>query len=155
MLYITYCRVYMKTLMSNWKQFMFQWVGHVMLFCVDVMIKIYLVYVCVPTAVSTRDVNESQGLQTTWKSFLFKNNGEWLLVATDTVDCNGLSQVLKNREGFTAEVMEAFKYTFSQPGAFTAAINYHRNGFNSSVKEVNSNSPKIEKPILLIWVSIM
>ena len=45
--------------MSNWKQFMFQWVGHVMLFCDDVMIKFYLVYVCVPTAVSTRDVNES------------------------------------------------------------------------------------------------
>ena len=51
--------------------------------------------------------------------------------------------------------MEAFKYTFSQPGAFTAAINYHQNGFNSSIKEVNSDHPKIEKQILLIWVSIM
>ena len=50
--------------------------------------------------------------------------------------------------------MEAFKYTFSQPGAFTAAMNYHRNAFNSAMKVAHSNSAKIEKPILLIWVSI-
>ena len=51
------------------------------------------------------------------------------------------------------EVMEAFKYTFSQPGAFTAALNYHRNGFSAAIKEATSNTAKIEKPILLIWVS--
>ena len=60
---------------------------------------------------------------------------------------------MKNKEAFTAEVMEAFKYVFSQPGALTAAINYYRNMFKIREKPVsNSRSGKVEKPVLIIWV---
>ena len=48
--------------------------------------------------------------------------------------------------------MEAFKYTFSTPGAFTAAINYHRNAFRSTGRALRRSNDKVEKPILLIWV---
>ena len=61
---------------------------------------------------------------------------------------------MKNNEAFSKEVMEAFKYAFSQPGALTAAINYHRNMFKVREKLTNSDrySGKVEKPVLIIWV---
>jgi len=51
--------------------------------------------------------------------------------------------------------MEAFKYTFSKPGALTAALNYHRNAFKSTGRTLPRSSDKVEKPILMIWVRIL
>ena len=48
--------------------------------------------------------------------------------------------------------MEAFLYTFSQPGACRAAMNYYRNMFKVRDKKGQLRD-KVEKPILLIWVS--
>ena len=50
--------------------------------------------------------------------------------------------------------MEAFKYTFSKPGALTAALNYHRNAFKSTGRTLPRSSDKVEKPILMIWVRL-
>ena len=62
------------------------------------------------------------------------------------------TQGLRNKTGFSNEVLEAFKYNFSQPGACTAAINYYRNIFNAPKSR---HSEKIEKPVLVIWVCTM
>ena len=61
---------------------------------------------------------------------------------------------MKNKEAFSKEIVEAFKYVFSQPGALTAAINYYRNMFKVREKLTrnNSYSGKVEKPVLIIWV---
>ena len=61
---------------------------------------------------------------------------------------------MKHKEAFSKEIMEAFKYVFSQPGALTAAINYYRNMFKVREKLTNANSysGKVEKPVLIIWV---
>lgn len=56
---------------------------------------------------------------------------------------------LRNKAGFSKEVLEAFKYNFSQPGACTAAINYYRNLFSDARPR---HTEKIEKPVLVIWV---
>ena len=51
------------------------------------------------------------------------------------------------------EVLEAYKYVYSQPGAITAFVNYYRCMF--SEKGRNKGAPKmIEIPTLLIWVHI-
>ena len=59
-----------------------------------------------------------------------------------------------NKEGFSKEVMETFKYTFSKPGACTAALNYYRMVFKTRARTAHRSNDKIEKPILLIWVSV-
>ncbi|XP_065906177.1 epoxide hydrolase 4-like [Dysidea avara] len=58
---------------------------------------------------------------------------------------------LINKEGFSKEVMETFKYTFSKPGACTAALNYYRMVFKTRARTAHRSNDKIEKPILLIW----
>ena len=42
-----------------------------------------------------------------------------------------LPQGVKNRDQFPVEVVEAYKYTFSRPGALTGPINYYRAMFSS------------------------
>lgn len=55
----------------------------------------------------------------------------------------------KNTEVFTEEVIEAYKYYFSQKGALSAAVNFYRNiDFTSSL-----HIPKIRVPTLIIWGS--
>ena len=49
--------------------------------------------------------------------------------------------------------MEAYKFTFSQPGALTPPINYYRNIFNRVQKDKTSAPRTIDIPVLLIWVS--
>ena len=49
-----------------------------------------------------------------------------------------------------ADVMEAYKYVFSQPGALTAAFNYFRCVFKP--RKMEKSTQKIEVPILIIWV---
>jgi hypothetical protein len=65
--------------------------------------------------------------------------------------CHGASYTSGSEEEFTAEMVEAYKYVFSQPGAITAPLNYYRcilKGMNMKM-----GSKKIEVPILIIWVS--
>ena len=65
-----------------------------------------------------------------------------------------LQGLLKNRDSFTDEMMEAYVYTFSQPGALTAALNYYRCMFKN-LKNMKRSSKLLEMPILVIWVSIV
>ena len=51
-------------------------------------------------------------------------------------------------------MMEAFKYTFSKPGACRAAVNYYRMLPKSRRKASHHSIGEIEKPVLLIWVSV-
>lgn len=53
----------------------------------------------------------------------------------------------KNAEIFTDEVMEAYKYYFSQKGALSVVVNFYRNiDFMSTL-----HIPKIKVPTLIIW----
>ena len=56
----------------------------------------------------------------------------------------------KNKGNFTAEIVEAYKYVFSQPGAITAPLNYYRCLFKQ--RKVKKSAQKFEMPILIIWV---
>ena len=65
---------------------------------------------------------------------------------------NLIQGLKKNKGNFTSEMVEAYKYVFSQPGALTAPINYYRCMFNQ--KREKRGAPKaIETPSLVIWVS--
>lgn len=59
-------------------------------------------------------------------------------------------QGLRNKENISAESMEAYKYTFSQPGALTPPINYYRNLLTQ--KPLKRAAQKIAVPALFIWV---
>ena len=61
-----------------------------------------------------------------------------------------LSQGSKSNIPNRDEVIEAYKYVFSQPGAFTPPINYYRAMMRYLEKP---NSDPINVPTLLIWVS--
>ena len=61
-----------------------------------------------------------------------------------------LQGLKKNKGSFTAEIVEAYKYVFSQPGALTAPLNYYRCIFKES--KIKKSTQKIEVPILIIWV---
>ncbi|XP_042857529.1 epoxide hydrolase 4-like isoform X2 [Penaeus japonicus] len=53
----------------------------------------------------------------------------------------------ENSETFTDEVIQAYKYYFSQKGALTVAVNFYRNiDFMSSLQ-----IPKMRIPTLIIW----
>ena len=54
-------------------------------------------------------------------------------------------------DNFSDDVLEAFKYTFSQKGALTPTINYHRNVFNIGERTPGPFKP-LEVPTLLLWV---
>jgi pimeloyl-ACP methyl ester carboxylesterase len=63
----------------------------------------------------------------------------------------GAQQGVRNRASFPPEVVEAYKYTFSQPGALTAPINYYR-----CLREAREDmkpylNRKINMPTLIIW----
>ena len=62
-----------------------------------------------------------------------------------------LSQGPKSNIPNRDEVIEAYKYVFSQPGAFTPPINYYRAMMRYPEKPPNSDP--INVPTLLIWVS--
>ena len=51
----------------------------------------------------------------------------------------------------SGEVLEAYKYTISRPGAVTAVINYYRCMLNQN-RQNSGTSEMIKIPILLIWV---
>ena len=56
---------------------------------------------------------------------------------------------MKNKGNFTAEMVEAYKYVFSQPGALTAPLNYYRCMFKQKMDTLKA----IKTPTLIIWVS--
>ena len=67
---------------------------------------------------------------------------------------NLIQGLKKNKGNFTAEMVEAYKYVFSQPGALTAPINYYRCMFKQ--KRERKGAPKaIETPSLVIWVCVV
>ena len=51
----------------------------------------------------------------------------------------------------SGEMLEAYKYSISQPGAVTAVINYYRCMLNQNRRSIGT-SEMIKTPILLIWV---
>lgn len=56
-----------------------------------------------------------------------------------------------NRAAFTEEVVEAYKFMFSQPHGLTCPINYYRRMFTQVTAP--GKKTKVEPPTLLIWVS--
>ena len=64
-----------------------------------------------------------------------------------------LPQGVKNRDQFPAEVVEAYKYTFSRPGALTGPINYIRAIYKTRYFLFPRNRKTINIPTLLLWVS--
>ena len=63
-----------------------------------------------------------------------------------------LPQGVKNRDQFPAEVVEAYKYSFSRPGALTGPINYYRAMFSSPKDSLPREKWTISVPTLIIWV---
>ena len=60
--------------------------------------------------------------------------------------------LMKNKGSFTPEMVEAYKYVFSQPGALTAPLNYYRCIFKRP--KVKRSSQMLDMPILIIWVNV-
>lgn len=58
----------------------------------------------------------------------------------------------RNPAAFPPEVIEAYKYTFSRPGALTAALNYYRSMFSGTSHLKKQSRQLIEVPTLIIWV---
>ncbi|CAI8057621.1 Epoxide hydrolase 4, partial [Geodia barretti] len=58
---------------------------------------------------------------------------------------------VKNRDQFPAEVVEAYKYTFSRPGGLTGPINYYRAMFSSPKDSLPREKWTISVPTLIIW----
>ena len=61
-----------------------------------------------------------------------------------------LPQGVKNRDQFPVEVVEAYKYTFSRPGALTGPINYYRAMFSSPKDSLPREKWTISVPTLII-----
>ena len=71
------------------------------------------------------------------------------------IECPTLShQGVKNKDQFPPEVVEAYKYTFSKPGALTAPLNYYRALFNTRCSLSSTTRKTIDVPTLIIWVSV-
>ncbi|MFH4973708.1 hypothetical protein AB6A40_000417 [Gnathostoma spinigerum] len=57
---------------------------------------------------------------------------------------------IKKKENFTDEDLEAWKYTFSQKGAFTGPINYYRHAMQH-LPPTDSPVPMVKPKTLIIW----
>ena len=56
-----------------------------------------------------------------------------------------------NKAAFPPDVVEAYKYTFSQPGALTAPLNYYRCMLQRRRELGKASAKNIEVPTLIIW----
>lgn len=89
-----------------------------------------------------------------WYVFFFqlKYLPELTMIARDLAS---LEQVYKNPKTkqsiITQDELEAYKYTFSRPGAFTSAINLYRAQRFNEVDIFGTNIKKIKPPIMVIW----
>ncbi len=81
-----------------------------------------------------------------------------LLLFTHLFD---LVQGKSSSKVFPDDVVEAYKFAFSRPGALTAALNYYRNMLTAPKKKPNKEEEKTVKgdtlrktqiPTLIIWV---
>ena len=63
-------------------------------------------------------------------------------------------QGVKNKASFPPDVVEAYKYTFSKPGALTGPINYIRAIYNTRHFIFSKVKKMINVPTLLLWVSV-
>ncbi len=57
---------------------------------------------------------------------------------------------VQNRDNFTMETVEAWKYVFSRPGALTPPLNYIRCVFNIGKGTRRASGP-VTTPTLLVW----
>jgi len=63
------------------------------------------------------------------------------------------TQGARNKAAFPPDVVEAYKYTFSQPGALTAPLNYYRCMLQQRREAAKAPLKKtIDVPTLIIWV---
>lgn len=58
----------------------------------------------------------------------------------------------RDKTNFTDEVIEAFKYSASRPGALTAMMNYYRSMLWAPPAPEAIGVPTLEMPTLIIWV---
>ncbi|CAI8055424.1 Epoxide hydrolase 4 [Geodia barretti] len=92
-----------------------------------------------------------------WYMFLFQvpKVPEFLLSMSDYSAIRntftGAQQGVRNRASFPPEVVEAYKYTFSQPGALTAPINYYRCLHEARDDMKPYLNRKINMPTMIIW----
>ena len=63
-------------------------------------------------------------------------------------------QGVRNKASFPPDVVEAYKYTFSKPGALTGPINYIRAVYNTPEMLFPAEKKMIEIPTLIVWVSL-
>ena len=92
-----------------------------------------------------------------WYMFMFRipKLPEFIFSMKDYSYFNGVFRGRKagvrNRAAFPPEIVEAYKYVFSQPGALTPPINYIRRVFDVDKSFKGTLSKKIENETLLIW----
>lgn len=55
------------------------------------------------------------------------------------------------QEAFPENDVEAYKYTFGKPGAFTPPVNYYRNTLSLTGEVAGKTSEKVKVPVLIIW----
>ena len=65
-----------------------------------------------------------------------------------------ICQGVRNKASFPPDVVEAYKYTFSKPGALTGPINYIRAVYNTPEILFPAEKKMIEIPTLIVWVSL-
>ena len=62
-----------------------------------------------------------------------------------------LKGLKKNKDKFTAEIVEAYKYVFSQPGALTAPLNYYRCMFKQRKTKFGAHSHPLGEFVAHFW----
>ena len=96
-------------------------------------------------------------LMKSWYLFMFRipKLPEFIFAMRDYSYFNavfrGRTAGVRNRAGFPPEILEAYKYVFSQPGALTPPVNYIRCVFKVDESFDGAVSKKIENETLLIW----
>ncbi|CAI4226785.1 unnamed protein product [Auanema sp. JU1783] len=90
-----------------------------------------------------------------WYIFMFQSPyiPEWSVANRDFRMLNamfrGRKGGLKNRQNFTEEDLQAWRYVFSQEGALTPPINFYRALFSAPSKF--RTSELIQPPVLIVW----
>lgn len=113
---------------------------------------------CPHPRVFARQFKHFSQLMRSWYMFFFQIPylPELMLSAKDYGNFNesflGKAFGVRNKGGFTAEDVEAYKYVFSQPGAMTPPINYYRaNVLRKGDAATSSKNSMVSVPTLLIW----
>ena len=91
-----------------------------------------------------------------WYIFMFQMPWlpEFVIRLRDFKSLDGLSGTkhgVRNKANFSQDVLEAYKYTFSQPGALTGPINHYRCIFKEDVFAKAKKKTPIQVPTLVIW----